>query len=182
MRIDRFTWIPLVAALSVAVACSSTQERETGDQVDDQGGVVEETGEAAEAVGEGVQDVADQAEDALDDEVTVTLSPVAGSGVSGDADFRASGASTRVEVELNGLTAGDTYTPEIHNGSCTESGGSVVALEPVVASGMEAGSTSSIDPSVLTPSDHGHHLAVSDATGTMVACGELSIGKAQDIQ
>jgi hypothetical protein len=47
---------------------------------------------------------------------------------------------------------------------------------------MEAGSTSSIDPSVLTPSDHGHHLAVSDATGTMVACGELSIGKAQDIQ
>ena len=179
MRIGRFTWIPLVTALSVAAACSSTQERETAD---DEGGIVEETGEAAEAVGEGAQDVADQAEDALDDEVTVTLSPVAGSTVSGDADLRSSGASTRVEVELNGLTAGDTYTPEIHNGSCVEGGGPVVALEPIVASGMEAGSTSSIDPSVLIPSDHGHSVAVTDGTGTIVACGELSIGEAQDIE
>ena len=80
MRIERFTWIPLVAALVVAAACSSTQERETGDTVEDEGGIVEETGEAAEAVGEGAQDVADRAEDALDDEVTVTLSPVSGSG------------------------------------------------------------------------------------------------------
>lgn len=182
MRIDRLTWIPLVAALSVAVACSSTQERDTGDTAETEGGIVEETGEAVGAVGEGVQDVADQAEDALDDEVTVTLSPVSGSGVTGDADFRSSGASTRVEVELSGLTAGGTYMPEIQNGSCTQSGGPVVALEPVVASGMEAGSTSTIDPSVLIPSDHGHHVAVSDETGTMVACGELSIGKAQDIQ
>ena len=179
MRIYRFTWIPLVAALSVAAACSSTQERETAD---DEGGIVEETGEAAEAVGEGVEDVADRAEDAVDDEVTVTLSPVSGSGVTGDADFRSSGASTRVEVELSGLTAGDTYTPEIHNGSCAQGGGPVVALEPVVASGMEAGSTSTIDPSVLIPSDHGHHVAVSDETGTMVACGELSIGEARGIE
>lgn len=179
MRIYRFTWIALLAALSVAVACSSTQERETAE---DDGGIVEETGEAAAAVGEGVQDVADQAENALDDEVTVTLSPVSGSGVTGDADFRSSGASTRVEIELSGLTAGGTYTPEIQNGSCTQSHGSVVELEPVVASGMEAGSTSTIDPSVLTPSDHGHLVAVSDETGTMVACGELPIAEAQDIQ
>jgi hypothetical protein len=47
---------------------------------------------------------------------------------------------------------------------------------------MEAGSTSTIDPSVLTPSDHGHLVAVSDETGTMVACGELPIAEAQDIQ
>ena len=182
MRIDRWTWITLMVALSVATACTSTQERESGDTVENEGGVVEETGEAAEAVGEEVQDVADQAENALDDEVTVTLSPVSGSGVTGDADFRSSGASTRVEVELSGLTAGDTYTPEIQNGSCAQSEGPVVALEPVVASGMEAGSTSTIDPSVLIPSDHGHHVAVSDETGAMVACGELSIGEAQDIQ
>lgn len=182
MRIDRFTWIPLVAALSLVAACSSTQERETGDRADTEGGVVEETGEAAEAVGEETQNIADRAEDAIDDEVTVTLSPVAGSGVSGDADFRASGASTRVEVELSGLTAGDTYKPEIHNGPCAESGGPVVALEPVVASGMEAGSTSTIDPSVLVPSDHGHHVAVSDEAGTVVACGELPLSEAHDIQ
>ncbi|MGH7542915.1 MAG: hypothetical protein ACREK7_03165 [Gemmatimonadota bacterium] len=179
MRIDRWTWIPLVAALSVAAACSSTQEQGTADT---EGGIVEETGEAAGAVGEGVQDVADRAENALDDEVTIMLSPVSGSGVSGDADFRASGASTRVEVELSGLTAGGTYMPEIQNGSCAQSEGPVVALEPVVASGMEAGSTSTIDPSVLIPSDQGHHVAVSDETGMVVACGELPIGEAQDIQ
>ncbi len=179
MRIDRWTWIPLVAALSVAAACSSTQEEGTADT---EGGIVEETGEAAGAVGEGVQDVADRAENALDDEVTLMLTPVSGSGVSGDADFRASGASTRVEVELSGLTAGGTYMPEIQNGSCAQSEGPVVALEPVVASGMEAGSTSTIDPSVLIPSDHGHHVAVSDETGLVVACGELPIGEAQDIQ
>lgn len=179
MRIDRRTWIALMVALSVATACSSTQEQDTADT---EGGIVEETGEAAGAVGEGIQDVADQAENALDDEVTVTLSPVSGSGVTGDADFRRSGASTRVEVELSGLTAGDTYMPEIQNGTCAQSEGPVVALEPVVASGMEAGSTSSIDPSVLIPSDHGHHVAITDGTGTMVACGELSIGEAQDIE
>jgi hypothetical protein len=182
MRIDRLTWIPLVAALSVAVACSSTQEKDTGDTADDEGGIVEETGEAVGVVGEEVQDVADQAENAFDDEVTVSLTPVSGSGVTGDADFRPSGALTRVEVELSGLTAGDTYNPEIHNGTCDQAGGPVVALEPVVASGMEAGSTSTIDPSVLIPSDHGHHVAVNDETGTMVACGELSIGEAQDIE
>lgn len=182
MRIGAFTWLPLAAALSVAAACSSTQERETGDTADTEGGTVEETGEAAEAVGEGAEELADRAEDALDDEITVTLTPVAGSGVSGDADFRPSGASTRVEVELNGLTAGDTYTPEIQNGTCDESVGPVVSLEPVVASGMEAGSTSTIDPSVLIPSDHGHHVAVSDESGTVVACGELSLGEAQEIQ
>jgi len=182
MKIDQFTWIPLVAVLSVAVACSSTEERETGDAADTEGGIVEETGEAVGAIGEGAQDVADRAENAIDDEVTVTLSPVSGSSVSGDADFRSSGASTRVEVELSGLTAGDTYRPEIQNGSCAQSEGPLVALEPVVASGMEAGSTSTIDPSVLTPSDHGHHVAVNDETGIMVACGELSIGEAQDIE
>ena len=179
MRIDRWTWIPLMVAISVVTACSSTQEQGTADT---EGDIVEETGEAAGAVGEEAQDVADQAEDALDDEVTVTLSPISGSGVTGDADFRRSGTSTRVEVELSGLTAGDTYTPEIQNGTCAQSEGPVVALEPVVASGMEAGSTSSIDPSVLIPSDHGHHVAVTDGTGTMVACGELPLGEAQDIQ
>lgn len=179
MKIERWTGLPLVVALSFAVACSSTQEQGTADT---EGGVVEETGEAAGAVGEGVQDVADQMENAIDDEVTVTLSPVAGSGVAGDADFRSSGASTRVEVELRGLTAGGTYTPEIQNGNCVQIEGPVVELEPVIASGMEAASTSTIDPSVLIPSDHGHAVAVSDETGTMVACGELPLKEAQDIQ
>ena len=63
-----------------------------------------------------------------------------------------------------------------------EDAGPVVALERVLASGMEAGSTSTIDPSVLIPSDHGHHVSVSDETGTMVACGELPLSEAQDIQ
>ena len=118
MKIGRWTWIPLTAGLAVLVACSSTPERDTADN---EGGIVEETGEAAAAVGEGVQDVADEMENAIDDEVTVTLTPVAGSGVAGDADFRSSGASTRVEVELTGLTAGSTYSPEIQNGSCATS-------------------------------------------------------------
>ncbi|MGH7549454.1 MAG: hypothetical protein ACREK3_01725 [Gemmatimonadota bacterium] len=173
-------WIPVVAMVSLAATgCQSTEETGT---VDTEGGIVEETGEAAGAVGEGAQDVADQAENAIDDEITVTLSPVAGSSVSGDADLRSSGASTRVEVELTGLEAGATYTPEIHNGTCTEQGGPVAELEPVVASGMEAGSTSTIDPSVLATDEHGHHIAVSDETGTMVACGELSIPEAQNIE
>ncbi|MGH7571360.1 MAG: hypothetical protein ACREMK_05900 [Gemmatimonadota bacterium] len=173
-------WVPVAAILSFAAAgCSSTEETGT---VDTEGGIVEETGEAAGAVGEGVQDVADQAENAIDNEVTVTLSPVAGSSVSGDADLRSSGAATRVEVELSGLEAGSTYTPEIHNGTCTEQGGPVAELEPVVASGMEAGSTSTIDPAVLAMDEHGHHIAVNDETGVMVACGELSISEAGDIQ
>ncbi len=179
MRLE-WRWIPVVAALSLAAAgCQSTEETDT---VETEGGIVEETGEAVGAVGEGVQDVADETEDVFDDEVTVTLSPVAGSSVSGDADLRPSGAETRVEVELSGLEAGTTYSPEIHNGTCTEQGGPVVTLEPVIASGMEAGSTSTIDPSVLGSDEHGHHIAVNDETGTMVACGELSISEAQDIE
>lgn len=175
-----WSWVPVVTLLSlVAAGCGSTQETRTADT---EGGVGEETAEAAEAVGEAAQEGADRLEDAIDDEVTVRLSPVGGSSVSGDADLRSSGASTRVEVELTGLTAGSTYTTEIHSGTCMEAGTTVAELEPVVASGMEAGSTSTIDPSVLGMYEAHHHIAVIDETGTIVACGELPAEEAQDIQ
>ncbi len=180
MKIVEWRWVPAVVLFSlVAAGCGSTQETQTTDT---EGGIGEETAEAAGAVAEGVQEGADQAENIFDDEVTITLSPVAGSSVSGDADLRSSGASTRVEVELTGLTVGSTYTPGIHSGTCTEAGGTVAELEPVVASGMEAASTSTIDPSVLAAYESDHHIAVSDETGAMVACGELPVEEAQDIQ
>ena len=115
MKTLSWSWVPVVALLSlVAAGCGSTQETQTTDT---EGGIGEETAEAAEAVGEGVQEGVDRMEDAVDDEVTVRLSPVGGSTVSGDADLRSSGASTRVEVELTGLNAGSTYTPQIHSGT-----------------------------------------------------------------
>lgn len=180
MRIFEWRRIPVAAILLfAAAACGSTQETQTTDT---EGGIGEETAEAAGAVADGAREVADQAEDVIDDEVTVTLSPVAGSSVSGDADLRSSGGSTRVEVELSGLTAGSTYVPEIHSGTCVEAGETVAQLEPVVASGMEAASTSTIDPSVLAAAETEHHIAVNDETGIMVACGELSVEEAGDIR
>lgn len=179
MKALAWSWVPVVVLLSLGTAgCGSTQETQTTDT---EGGIGEETAEAAGAVGEGIQEGVDRMEDAVDDEVTVRLSPVGGSTVSGDADLRSSGASTRVEVELTGLNAGSTYTPQIHSGTCTEAGTTVAELEPVVASGMEAASTSTIDPSVLAAYEADHHIAVSDETGTMVACGELPVEEAQDI-
>lgn len=180
MKMVEWRWLPVVGLLSfLAAGCGSTQETQTTDT---EGGIGEETAEAAGAVGEGVQEAADQVENVFDDEVTVTLSPVAGSGVSGDADLRSSGASTRVEVELTGVNPGTTYTPEIHSGTCMEAGATVATLEPAVASDMEAASTSTIDPSILADYESDQHIAVSDETGTMVACGELPVEKAMDVQ
>ena len=178
MRIE-WRWVPMVAMLSfVLPGCQSTQETATTDT---QGGIGEETTEAAKAVGREVEEVADRTEDALDNEVTVTLTPVAESTVSGDVDLSTDEAATRVEVELTGLTAGSTYTPEIHSGACTDAGGAVAELEPIVASGMEAASTSTIDPSVLAE-EADRHIAVMDEGGTMVACGELPAEEAEDIR
>ncbi|MEX0930053.1 MAG: hypothetical protein WDZ79_00070 [Candidatus Paceibacterota bacterium] len=61
--------------------------------------------------------------------VTVTLSEQNDSGLSGKAVLTAQGASTQVELELDGAPQGVAQPAHIHTGSCADIGGVAYPLE-----------------------------------------------------
>lgn len=167
MKFQRSTRWMAAIALAVAVACTHEQRVETEETAEE---VAEETGEAAEAVAEETVEAADAVEDMIDDEVTVDLTARGASSVSGNADLRESGDSWRVEIELQGLTAGATYGAAVHEGGCAASGDRVAPLEaPTAAAG---GSTSTVNRSTFRAGTD-YSIVITGVGGGTVACGEL---------
>lgn len=96
----------------------------------------------------------EDAEKPEEKKVTVTLSPVNESGISGtavlaDAADAEEPRAHRVTLELSGLEAGQTYPAHVHGGSCEEGGGVVVALESVTAEGAMASATTILTPEMV---------------------------------
>ena len=181
----------VVLLSSLLVAGCTRQQQQAGDEPDDS--VIEETGEAAEAAGEEVGEaaeaageevgeaagavgeetveIADETEDLVDDEVTVPLMADNNSGVSGQADLRSSGDSTRIEIELDGLEAGATYEAHLMSGACGSGIDHVAMLESFTPQEGSGGSTTAIPAGTLTPGTT-YHIDV-ESGGSAVACGEF---------
>lgn len=162
---NHFLKFSLLLALTVLVGAGCTRQQQQ-DTEDTGQAVVEETGEAAVAVAEGTVEVADEAEDLVDDETSIELNGDA--GISGEADLRLSGDSTRIEIELNGLTTEGLYTAHLMSGACMAGGTEVAQLESFTAMDNSGGSTSTVPAGTVAA---GQSVVIHDSTGATVACG-----------
>jgi len=105
--------------------------------------------------------------------VTIPLTAVGGSGVTGEAMAMHSQDVVMVILELDGLTAGMNHPAHIHAGTCAAGGPVAVPLTPVtgLANGTGA-STTSLDADELRPSQS-YFIQVHAGDGTPVACGDM---------
>jgi hypothetical protein len=109
--------------------------------------------------------------------MNVPLSPVAGSGVSGDADIMEHGGQTMVVLELRGAPGEGTHQAHIHQGTCDAPGQAVAPLDPVTTDGTGSGSSSSTIDVPFDQVFNGQHIIAAHEAGgqpgSPVACGAL---------
>jgi hypothetical protein len=132
-------------------------------------------GEMAEPITDetGMPDVIDER---LDEEalpVEVGLEAKAESGITGTATVLPVSDGVEVALDLNGLTAGQTYMSHIHRGTCDDDRGVVAPLDDIAADGETARGTTTIGQSMLDPSAASLFIQVHGADGTPVACGGI---------
>jgi hypothetical protein len=133
-------------------------------------------GEMAEPITDetGMPDVID--EPGLDERalpVEVGLEAKTESGITGTATVVPVSDGIEVALDLNGLTAGQTYPSHIHRGTCDDDRGVVAPLEDIAADGETARGTTTIGQSMLDPSAESLFIQVHGADGTPVACGDI---------
>ncbi|HKY60527.1 MAG TPA: CHRD domain-containing protein [Gemmatimonadota bacterium] len=120
----------------------------------------------------GMPDVPDLGEEeALPAEVG--LEAKAESGITGTATVLPAADGVEIALDLNGLTAGQTYASHLHRGTCDNDGGVVAPLEDIVADGETARVTTTVGESMLDPSAGSLFIQVHVADGTPVACGDI---------
>jgi hypothetical protein len=105
--------------------------------------------------------------------VEVGLEAKAESGITGNATLTPIADGVEVNLDLNGLTAGETYSAHLHRGSCDNDMGVVAPLEDVAASGETGRSTTTIGTSMLDPTAESLFVQVHSADGTPIACGDV---------
>ena len=136
-------------------------------------------GEMAEPITDetGMPDVPDLDEPGLGEAealpVEVGLEARAESGITGTATVVPATDGLEVALDLNGLTAGQTYASHIHRGTCDDDLGVVAPLEDIAAEGETARGTTTIGESMLDPSAESLFIQVHGADGTPVACGDI---------
>lgn len=126
----------------------------------------------------GMPDVPDLDEPGMDESlpVEVGLESTAESGITGTATVIPAVDGVDIALDLEGLTAGQTYASHIHRGSCGEDGGVVAPLENIVAEGETARITTTVGESMLDPSAESLFIQVHAPDGAPVACGDLPDG------
>jgi plastocyanin len=106
------------------------------------------------------------------DELTVDLSELNGSGISGSATLRANGDQTDVELHLDGATGG--HPAHIHNGTCTDLDPNPAYPLQTVDENGESTTTVDISLADLQASPFAINIHKSaDEIGVYVACGEI---------
>jgi hypothetical protein len=113
------------------------------------------------------------------DTVVVDLEAVEGSSVAGSVILTASGERTFVDLGVNGLTPGATYTVTLHGGTCDQPSASFTAL-PTLTAGADGRAMGSgevlfhgTDPvSLSSIADDEHVVIVADDNG-VVACAVI---------
>ncbi len=105
--------------------------------------------------------------------VEVGLEAKAESGITGSATLTPIADGVEVRLDLDGLTAGETYSAHLHRGACDNDMGVVAPLEDVSASGETGQSTTTIGTSMLDPTAESLFVQVHSADGTPIACGDV---------
>lgn len=103
----------------------------------------------------------------------VGLEAKAESGITGAATLMPAAGGVEVALDLDGLTAGETYTSHIHRGTCDDDLGVVAPLEDIVSEGGTARVTTTLGESMLDPTAESLFIQVHAADGTPVACGNI---------
>lgn len=84
--------------------------------------------------------------------ITIPLSAVGESGVTGTAEIVKGTGGFTVTMKLKGLAPGSNHVDHIHNGSCQANGGIAIALQPLAADGAGlASATSTINQDFAVP-------------------------------
>jgi Cu-Zn family superoxide dismutase len=111
--------------------------------------------------------------------IAVRLSPLAESGVNGNASLTAIGSATRVAIEADGLTPNSSYVSRLHSGTCEQPSASFAALPSLDAGadgrGMAEGWVrfrESIDVPIADLADGDHVIVIADSA-SIVACGSI---------
>lgn len=101
-----------------------------------------------------------EAESAMAETPALTLMTLNESGVMGTANLSHSEETLTVDVELSGLTPGETYAAHIHRGSCETQGPVAAALGSVTAADDGTGTLeASVPLSDLAPmAGHGEEM------------------------
>jgi hypothetical protein len=109
--------------------------------------------------------------------MNVTLSPVGGSTVSGQAMFMQQGDGTQVELQLTGAAGAGTHQAHIHQGTCDAPGQVVAPLESVTTDASGTGSSTSTVSVPFNDVFNGQHIVAAhqaDASpGAPVVCGQI---------
>ena len=105
--------------------------------------------------------------------VEVGLEAKAASGITGTATLMPAADGVEVALDLDGLTAGETYASHIHRGICDDDLGVVAPLEDIVSEGGTARVTTTLDESMLDPTAESLFIQVHAADGMPVACGDI---------
>lgn len=112
--------------------------------------------------------------------LSVELSEVDGSGVTGTANLSVNGDGILVAVTMEGLPEG-AHANHLHGGSCDEQGAIHVTLDQIVADENGDGSqTTANNEEPLSHYETDHYFAVhegdNDTVGAVISCGDIVAG------
>jgi hypothetical protein len=110
----------------------------------------------------------------------VPLSPLRGSGVSGEAMFASSGQGTQVTLRVMGAPGAGTHASHVHRGTCEQQGPVVAPVGDVT---VDATGTGSVDATLDLPMNtvmNGQHYiqaheSGSPSPGQPVTCGNIPV-------
>lgn len=115
-------------------------------------------------------------------DVVVSMQPVGGSGLSGNATLSAAGAQTRVVVEIRGSQAGAVHQGHIHAGTCEALGAPHAPLTPVTVDAQGNGtSETTVEMGVMDITGEPHAVSFHQANGSPgppVVCGNVTTAPA----
>ncbi|HEX2986584.1 MAG TPA: hypothetical protein VHS06_00185, partial [Chloroflexota bacterium] len=114
-------------------------------------------------------------------DLTVTQTPVGGSGVTATTTLTAVGNQTTITVAARGLTPGSTTNSEVHFGTVANPGAIAFDLGNLVAGADgTATATTTVNASLASLQDGNHflHIHVLNAEGAVLANGDIPMAAA----
>lgn len=110
-------------------------------------------------------------------DMSLTMSALNNSGVTGQGTITPMGGETQVMVMLNAAAGGTTHQGHVHQGTCDSPGSVVQPLEPITLDGTGSGSmtaTAPLDPNTVM---NGQHIIVYHEAGgnpgAPIVCGAI---------
>jgi hypothetical protein len=105
--------------------------------------------------------------------VTIALSMMNESGVTGEAMAMHADDAVVVILELEGLPGEAQYAAHIHAGTCAQGGPVVVPLNPVAGLADGTGTSTTTLEADEVGTDTPHFIMIHGEGGTPIACGDM---------